>query len=507
MYALKIKSVLILIFIFSVFLILCFKISFLSDDAFISYRYAKNFINGEGLVFNSGERVEGYTNFLWVMFSAVFIKSGIDPLRGARIISILSAFLVLVITFLIAKEVFKISGLISYLGVTMLALNPGFVLWTYSGMETIFFTLLVTAGIFFTLLFLGNNKNRYLIYSSVLFSLSALTRPEGVYFFFLNSLFLLISFWSNRSKERFLGLAGRLLLPVVIFLVIYGSYFIWRFSYYGYIFPNTFYAKTGFDNQILRGLYYCFKFYRESMAMGLLLIFPVYLIIKERRNKKIIYVLFIILGYLLYVILIGGDNLLVQRFIVPVMPLIYTLIMLGLYRFFRDYSIRFSMKFIITALIIFSSLFVIVDSRTFPMYGVSSTLSHYENMKRAALWLKENAAPDETLAVESAGIIPYYSELKSYDRLGLSDLYISHKGKYEGGAKEKNDEEYILLKRQPTYFIDAFPTLGKKEKPDLRKGDIVYKYHSVLIGKGTVEEKPGVKEDGELYFNFYKKTE
>jgi hypothetical protein len=36
--------------------------------------------------------------------------------------------------------------------------------------------------------------------------------------------------------------------------VIYGLYFVWRFGYYGYIFPNTYYAKTGFDNQIIRGI-------------------------------------------------------------------------------------------------------------------------------------------------------------------------------------------------------------------------------------------------------------
>ena len=40
---------------------------FVQDDAFITYRYARNLARGEGLVFNPGERVEGYTNFLWTV--------------------------------------------------------------------------------------------------------------------------------------------------------------------------------------------------------------------------------------------------------------------------------------------------------------------------------------------------------------------------------------------------------------------------------------------------------
>ncbi len=437
------------------------------------------------------------------MISAILIKLNIEPLTGTRILTIFFSFLTLFVTYLIATQIFKIKGIISFLGITMLALNPGFILWSFSGMETIFFTLLITSGNIFTLKFMDDNKNKFLIYSSVFFSISALTRPEGVYFFFLNLLFLfLISFRNNKNLYAFLR---KCIFPVLIFTVVYGSYFIWRYSYYGYFFPNTFYAKTGFDNQIARGIYYCFKFYRESLAMGLLLIFPAYLILKEYRNRKIQYMIFIISGFLFYIILVGGDNLLVQRFFIPVMPLIFTLIMLGVNKFIIDFQISKTMRVIILVLIISSSLFVVLDSRTFPMYGVKRTLSHYENLKKAGIWLKENAKAGESVAVESAGIIPYYSGLKSYDRLGLSDLYISHRGKYDEGSRDKNDEEYILWEKKPDYFVDAFPTLEKKEKPNLQNGEIVYKYHSVPIGNGMIEDKPGLPEEGILYFNFYKR--
>jgi arabinofuranosyltransferase len=44
---------------------------YLGDDAMISMRYAHNLADGIGLVWNPGERVEGYTNFLWTMYMAV----------------------------------------------------------------------------------------------------------------------------------------------------------------------------------------------------------------------------------------------------------------------------------------------------------------------------------------------------------------------------------------------------------------------------------------------------
>ena len=47
------------------------------DDALISFRYAVNLVEGRGLVFNPGERVEGYTNFLWtIVLAGVYAVAG-----------------------------------------------------------------------------------------------------------------------------------------------------------------------------------------------------------------------------------------------------------------------------------------------------------------------------------------------------------------------------------------------------------------------------------------------
>src|SRR2546425_12080772 len=67
------------------------------DDAFISFRYARNLIEGHGLVFNSGERVEGYTNFLWTVMLAPALALGIDPLEAARALGTLCAIATLLV--------------------------------------------------------------------------------------------------------------------------------------------------------------------------------------------------------------------------------------------------------------------------------------------------------------------------------------------------------------------------------------------------------------------------
>jgi hypothetical protein len=56
------------------------------DDAFISFVYSKHLAAGEGLVFNLGERVEGYTNFLWVALMALPHLFSVDVIFCARFV-------------------------------------------------------------------------------------------------------------------------------------------------------------------------------------------------------------------------------------------------------------------------------------------------------------------------------------------------------------------------------------------------------------------------------------
>jgi arabinofuranosyltransferase len=45
-------------------------VPFVADDALISYRYSERLLAGQGLTYTDGERVEGYSNLLWVLLVA-----------------------------------------------------------------------------------------------------------------------------------------------------------------------------------------------------------------------------------------------------------------------------------------------------------------------------------------------------------------------------------------------------------------------------------------------------
>ena len=52
----------------------------LLDDGMISMRFAKHLAAGHGLVWNAGgERVEGYSNFLWTIWIALGMRLGVSP--------------------------------------------------------------------------------------------------------------------------------------------------------------------------------------------------------------------------------------------------------------------------------------------------------------------------------------------------------------------------------------------------------------------------------------------
>jgi hypothetical protein len=74
------------------------------DDAFITFRYARNLASGHGFVFNPGERVEGYSNFVWVLLMAAVERSGNNPERLSKIIGLAAGMLSLVLSWRLAQR-------------------------------------------------------------------------------------------------------------------------------------------------------------------------------------------------------------------------------------------------------------------------------------------------------------------------------------------------------------------------------------------------------------------
>jgi len=153
---------------------------FTIDDAFISFRYAKHWAEGHGLVWNIGEApVEGYTNFLLVVLLALGYRLGISPLIVAKTIGILSSVGIVVLIYGVARRVFRSSagGMMAAL---LFSLTPMVGLHSVSGLETTLFAFWVTWEIAVALTLLQRWSGWLESWLYVLFLLSSLTRPEGV---------------------------------------------------------------------------------------------------------------------------------------------------------------------------------------------------------------------------------------------------------------------------------------------------------------------------------------
>src|SRR5262245_43384188 len=72
--------------------------AYVVDDVFINLRYAQHLVDGAGLVFNPGERVEGYTNVTEVLLAALCLRLGLDPIAGLKAVAVLAGLVCLWLT-------------------------------------------------------------------------------------------------------------------------------------------------------------------------------------------------------------------------------------------------------------------------------------------------------------------------------------------------------------------------------------------------------------------------
>ncbi|MBU2462356.1 hypothetical protein KKH65_05735, partial [bacterium] len=154
---------------------------FIMDDAFTSFRYAQNLVDGHGIVYNPGERVEGYTNFLWTLIITCFMKAGFQPEGLSQVLGVISGVIGIVLTFLLSSKIAPKDKLLNLLACLFLSANTCYAVWSIAGMETTFFTAFILGGAT-RYIFELQNKER-IPFSSVIFGIASLIRPEGLLFF------------------------------------------------------------------------------------------------------------------------------------------------------------------------------------------------------------------------------------------------------------------------------------------------------------------------------------
>jgi hypothetical protein len=204
------------------------------DDAAITFAYARNFAQGHGLVSQPGvPPVEGYSNFTWLLLVAPF--HALDPVLTTKWISLTVA---VAAFFVIVQTLKPLDRLIGLVGLSLVALNTSFVIWSVSGLENPLYVLLICLLLYFAV---QPITRRSALLAGLIGALIAMTRPDGLAYLPLFPLFVLIAPRTLTIKERMLCIV----LFIVAFIGVYGAFLAFRLAYFGELMPNTYTMKGG----------------------------------------------------------------------------------------------------------------------------------------------------------------------------------------------------------------------------------------------------------------------
>jgi len=430
---------------------LAHDLNFTQDDAYISYRYVENYLNGDGLVYNIGERVEGFTNFGWVIYLILWGVLGVNYILISKITGFLFGIAIIVLTYFLAWLVFPVKDKwFSMLPVYLVAVNLSHAYWSPAGLETAAFSFFIVFSLYCYL-----KRNWWLIFGLLLL---VWIRPEGA---FVAALLVLVETLVEKRFPRFslsAGLAAFVLsLPYVVFKV----------SYYGSVLPNPFYAKTGLSlQQVTSGLEYAGRFFGHYGFYGLGFIVPIFFF--RRLSKPAKSILVFTISYVVYIVVVGGDVLKVHRFFLPLFGACGILITLSVWLFLgkRVFRTKVLTMFLAAIPALFLTYYL---PRDFVLQYNYNEKVHTRRMHFLASQLRQSDSTNFSIAISTIGIFGY--ELMGHhiiDLLGLTDTTIArHPEEPIPGMqttwKEQRYNSRYLLRKAPDYI--AFSTGIKPSAP------------------------------------------
>lgn len=431
---------------------------FLQDDAYISFRYVDNYLDGDGLVFNEGERVEGYTNFLWVILLALASNLGYGLPETARWLGLLfSAGAVFAATVLARRVLAGMPARWVYFGALSagfwVALNPAMGYWSVAGLETGLFVFLVTLAVERLLAGCG------LCWG--LLGLATLTRPEGALVFAVCLCWYLLR-EPSRLAQRWRKPLGYYVLPLIPFAAF-------KLIYYGSLFPNPFYAKTGFSPEYWRsGIEYLWLHLQHFGVWGVLPVVLLFGLFRARWKSPLGLLAILWLVYTLYIVAIGGDVLRAHRFFVPVWPVFAVVVIAGIILLLRRLHRRVIALWVTAGVLVIVAGYQWLYPREYFTYSRTLERSIVEKMRTVASLLKSTDSSEFSIAASTIGRLGY--DLAGHtliDILGLTDSTVAKHPETIPGMqttwKERNFNAGYILSRDPDYIL--FSTGYKPSAP------------------------------------------
>ncbi len=428
----------------------------IDDDALISLRYARNLAHGHGLVWNVGERVEGFTDMLWTLYAAIwaiFIPRRLLPLgMQASGVALLGAH-----AFVFARIIRDLSAKRGethpWREVAAMALpfayGPLFY-WSIEGLEVCLVGFLISLAV---LLYLRGR----LFSVAIALGLAFWTRPDCA----IPAAIIMgtAGFDVLRDRDSRRHWIDACLVLVMIALALFAL----RRIYYGHSWPNTYVLKMRhfplLDRVRLNGIGYITPFLQEhALPLGLALLA---LAFGWTRIRALFAML--IAAMTAYAVYVGGDALPHWRLIAPVVPFTGLILLTDGPAARTPSRLRAALR-ILAMTLLFADW--AVTSRDVLREMAEGPMPIERANIETAVELNRLLEPAATLGVLHAGSIPYYTDFRAYDFLGKCDPVIARlKPDLEGPPRwggmitvpghNKHDLHQSIRLHRPT-FIESY---------------------------------------------------
>jgi hypothetical protein len=403
---------------------------FFVDDEAIPLIYARNLLRGRGLVYTALEgRVEGYSDFLHVLWSAVLLAAGrflgqshLFPMMAGKAVSFSAGVAILIVTAqALRRSGVTLAGLVAGLG--FLALAGPLAVWSCSSLESTPFALLV-AGFGFSLLVdpLDRGPRRWM--SVALGTAVVLERIDGLLFV---AAVMFAAWAAEPRRQKDLSLVA---WPIAAASVAYHG---WRYVYFGSLLSaplmaKVFYrlAEAGQAMTKSAEVPYLLAFLRQYGLAAAPAIAVAAVLSLRAPAGRLATIALLLLGIYVGVV---EDWMFGWRFVVPLLPFLAIVIGVAVGR--APPSIAWSAALLVVlwsgvAARRFVSAYTNGERR--PVFwsqmhgGERAWLAPYYDLVVAARPL---IRPGDRLAYNQAGLVPYLLDAENIDDLGICSRFIA----------------------------------------------------------------------------------
>lgn len=435
---------------------------FTTDDAFISWRYAKHLAQSEGLRWNLANLpVEGYSNFAWMILVSLFIKLGLPITVTIKYFACLSLLAALLFLYQFARTF--LSPLPATLPVYLFSHYNGVVWWTVSGLETSFFVALVVFVSWQSARAMGFTKLQIKPHTSTTtkfyypsawimsclgLTVLALTRFEASIWTVVLGIFIVCSGWHSAHFRPYYR--SLLLIFIVCFVLPYASYFAWRVLYFGRFLPNSYSCKAFINGYTL-----------QLVIDYLLVAFPCLMLSLPYllKNKDCRHVL-LWLPSLIYSILLFRANPNIayyNRLFLGALSVFSLLPILGVQEFFDYFHCKARTDAVASTIVIllFTHLFVPGNQ----IETITLATSHYQQRSemrlQVALLLNREASKNAQVLIADSGLIPFYGrhDIQFIDSLCLNNSEMTDGKIYQSRMSYAKRIQDII---KPEWVIDTY---------------------------------------------------